>query len=244
MRSSGRSNFSGLYHRSGRAIRPVKANNTFFMKLKYTKLATLAAALITFGAVAGGANGALILNPGNDLALVGGEISGWNQVTGSNWTQRGASPIPEDGPSYFFAGAGALAELSQTVDVSIFSAGIDSSIQQFTFSGYVRSFDQASPDTSRIILEYQNTIGEVIESFDSGEIANRTAWQLVTDQRIAPAGTRNIEVRLISNRNSGTNNDGYFDSLSLTTSAIPEPSSTLLLGLGVLGVASRRLRAK
>ena len=61
--------------------------------------------------------------------------------------------------------------------------------------------------------------------------------------RLAIAGTRQIEVRLLAARNTGTNNDGYFDSLSLTTFAVPEPSSTALLGLGLSAMLLRRKRS-
>ena len=60
----------------------------------------------------------LITNGSNEDALVGGEIPGWTEVVGTNWTQRGSSPPPFDGNFYFFAGNGATAELAQLIDVS------------------------------------------------------------------------------------------------------------------------------
>ena len=182
--------------------------------------------------------GELITNPGNDLPLAGGEISGWTEAVGTDWQKRTSNPPPQAGDAYFFAGTGALAELSQTIDVSAFSASIDAGNQQFDFSGYVRSFVQSGPDASQIILEFEDSAGTVLEAFDSSQITNTTAWQLVSDSRIAPANTRAIEVRLISTRNSGSNNDGYFDSLSLTTTTVPEPATFFLfvIGMGVVGV--------
>lgn len=106
--------------------------------------------------------------------------------------------------------------MQQDVDVSAYAVAIDTGTQSFDFTGYVRSF--AGIDKSRIVLEYLNSAKDnVLSSFDSGEIANKYAWQAVTDTRLAPAGTRYIRVRLISKRGSGFNNDGYFDALSLTT---------------------------
>jgi RHS repeat-associated protein len=45
--------------------------------------------------------------------------------------------------------------------------------------------------------------------------ASTDGWHLFEDTRPAPAGTGWIRVRLIATRNSGTTNDGFFDSISL-----------------------------
>lgn len=159
----------------------------------------------------------LIQNPSNEAPLVGGEITGWQEIIGSNWKQRSTDPLPFEGEAYFFAGVGASAELQQDVDVSTYAVAIDAGTQSFDFTGYVRSWSDGQ-DTSRIVLEYLNGAKDnVLSSFDSGEIANASAWQEVTDSRLAPVGTRYIRVRLISKRGSGSNNDGYFDALALTT---------------------------
>jgi len=191
-----------------------------------------------------GAN--LIYNPGNDLALDNGEIAGWEEIVGTNWTTRSSSPSPEDGSAYFFPGAGATAELSQTINVSAYGGAIDLGIQQFDFSGYISSF-RTGGDTTQIIVEYQDASGTVLDSYDSGAIYAPynvgDAWDLLTDSRLAASGTRQIEIHLIADRFAGTNNDGYFDSLELTTFAVPEPSSTALLGLGLSSLLLRRKRS-
>lgn len=191
-----------------------------------------------------GAN--LIFNPGNDLALDNGEIAGWEEIVGTNWTTRSTQPNPEDGSAYFFPGAGATAELSQTINVSAYGGAIDLGIQQFDFSGYISSY-RTGGDTSRFIVEYQDASGTVLDSYDSGAIYAPynvgDAWDLLTDSRLAASGTRQIEIHLIADRFTGTNNDGYFDSLELTTFAVPEPSSTALLGLGLSSLLLRRKRS-
>lgn len=188
----------------------------------------------------------LIFNPGNDLALDNGEIAGWEEIVGTNWTTRSTQPNPEDGSAYFFPGRGATAELSQTINVSAYGGAIDLGIQQFDFSGYISSY-LSGGDTSQIIVEYQDASGAVLDSYDSGAIYAPynvgDAWDLLTDSRLAASGTRQIEIRLLANRFTGTNNDGYFDSLELTTFAVPEPSSTALLGLGALSLVLRRKRS-
>jgi hypothetical protein len=182
----------------------------------------------------------LIVNPGNEDPLVGGEIPGWAEVIGTNWTQRSSNPAPFEGNNYFFAGVGALGELAQSIDVTAYSAGIDSGLQNFYFEGYVRSFNQNPVDTTQIIVEFLDISSVVLDSFDSGHRSNTSAWDLVSDSRLAPALTRYINVRLISDRNDGSNNDGYFDALSLTTNAVPIPPSIALFALGLVPLGIHR----
>lgn len=206
------------------------------------------AALVGAPMAASAAN--LLVNPSNDLALVGGEISGWTEVVGSGWTQRDHDPAPFDGSNYFFAGAGSTATLRQTVDVSSFASAIDAGTQSFDFNGYVRGW-QTQSDTSQIVLSYLDSGSAVLGSFDSGAIANPASWLLVSNTWLAPAQTRAIQVDLIATRHDGSNNDGYFDGLSLTASAatppvsaVPEPGTYVLMLAGLAVVAGYGTKAK
>ncbi|MDB4143269.1 hypothetical protein OAF06_01530 [Akkermansiaceae bacterium] len=65
-------------------------NNTFFMKLKQTKVATLAATLITFGSLAGGANAALTITnfdlQSTSISFdISGTIEGPAPLEGFSW---------------------------------------------------------------------------------------------------------------------------------------------------------------
>jgi hypothetical protein len=163
----------------------------------------------------------LILNPGCEDTLVNGEIPHWTEVIGSTWAQRTAGPDPYEGLAYFFPGVAALAELQQDVDVSTFSSSIDAGFQSFVFEGYVRAYTQSPADQSRIILEFLDTLKTTkIDSIDSGNYSNTTEWIQITDTSVAPLGTRYIRIRLISTRRAGTNNDGYYDGLSLVAANI------------------------
>lgn len=167
----------------------------------------------------------LLQNGSNEYPLESGEIPFWQEVVGTNWTQRSSNPEPYDGDYYFFAGAGATAELRQDVDVSQYTALIDNGNQSFNFSGWVRSWDQSPPDVSRVIIEYLNhDKSSILASTDLGAYNSTTSWIQVLHSTLAPSGTRHIRIRLISTRYSGTNNDGYFDGLSLTTS-LPVPAA-------------------
>lgn len=185
----------------------------------------------------------LLTNPSNEMALVGGEIPGWTKVVGSYWTQRSEDPSPFDGEYYFFAGGDEFGELAQVVDISALATAVDAGLQVFDFQGYVRAWIQDPPDASRIVVEYRAANDTVLGSFDSGNISSLDAWCLVSDGRIAPVGARNINVRLISTRNNGWNNDGYYDALSLQTHVVPVPGAALLGALG-LSFAGWRLRRR
>jgi len=160
----------------------------------------------------------LILNPDCEDTLVNGEIPQWTEVIGVNWTQRTASPDPYSGTAYFFPGVASDAELTQDVDVSNFSTLIDAGLQSFIFEGFVRSYAQNPTDYSRIVLEYLDTTKLLkLDSVDFGDHSSTDAWAQLTDTTLAPVGTRFIKIRLISTRRNGSNNDGYYDALSLTT---------------------------
>lgn len=106
------------------------------------------------GAAAQAAPINLLTNGGNDMALVGGEIVGWSETVGTNWTQRSSNPVAQAGSAYFFAGVGAGAELTQVVNVTSFATEITAGTQAFAFDGYVRSFNQVPIDSSHIRVSY------------------------------------------------------------------------------------------
>lgn len=159
----------------------------------------------------------LIMNPGCEDSLIHGDIPYWIEMVGSNWTQRMQNPEPQEGEKYFFPGVAATAELRQDVNVSMYADNIDHDSQTFEFSGYVRSYPQSPADYSQIVLEYLDASkSSVLYTFESEQSAVTSEWVLVTDRTEAPPGTRYIRVRLISTRRNGSNNDGYYDNLSLS----------------------------
>lgn len=177
----------------------------------------------------------LVRNGGCEDLLVGGNIPEWVEAAGTNWTQRDNDPSPYEGTKYFFAGAGATAELRQDVDLADYAALVDGGNQSFEFSARVRSWDQSPADISQIILEYLNhDKTQVLASHDLGQYSDTSTWVHVTHSRLAPTGTRYIRIRLISIRRAGTNNDGYFDAVSLQTH-IPELPAPQNLEITVTG---------
>lgn len=156
----------------------------------------------------------LILNPSNDEPLVNGEISGWQEVVGTSWTQRCASPDAYEGSCYFYADAVPLGKLQQTIDLTDYAVAIDNGTQEFYFSGYVVSYLQSPADQSQIELRYFSETNELLEEEIFGPYNNTDAWLLVESNMFAPVGARSFTITLVSIRASGSNNDGYFDALN------------------------------
>jgi len=163
----------------------------------------------------------LLANPGAELHPEGGALPGWSEIAGTDWQRRFADPEPAEGTAYFAAGAVDFGELAQDVSVRAYQVRIEAGIdgapgQRFAFTGKVRTFHESPPDTARIVVEYRDRANAVVlDAFDSGEIVSPDAWQEVSDERTAPAGTGWIRVRLIATRFAGTTDDGYFDALEL-----------------------------
>jgi len=166
----------------------------------------------------------LLVNGSAEEPEVGGEIPGWTEVAGNQWSPLSDGvTFPFEGFRYFHAGDVAAGELVQDVDVSGFTRWIDGGIQRFLFEGYVRSKNESVPDTTQIIVEYRDAGGEnVLSELATAEIASTDDWRKVTDLRLAPPGTRFVRVRLLSRRASASGrNDGYFDALTLRSLGTP-----------------------
>ncbi len=140
-------------------------------------------------------------------------LIGWTEVLG-NWGQRtGNSPLPVEGGVSILTIGGAVAhELAQDVDVSALSADIDAGAVSFFFEGFVRALED---DASRIVLEYRDGSGTVLDSFDSSDSVNPFAWEQVVDIRSAPAGTEVLRVRLVSAVPIGAFHSALYDALTL-----------------------------
>ena len=113
-----------------------------------------------------------------------GNPTGWQEVAGTAWKRvyRGTNPAAYEGLSYFAPGtftpsAGkTAAELAQTVSLAPFAALIDGGDQRFLFQGAVRT-GAGSADGVRVVVEYRNAGGAVLESYDSGALTSAASWR-------------------------------------------------------------------
>ncbi|WP_018342559.1 gliding motility-associated C-terminal domain-containing protein [Cytophaga aurantiaca] len=166
---------------------------------------------------------------------------GWHQANPSDtwkFTKPGSDNVrPPHGGTFLmypYRGVSTTSELYQDIDISANAAAIDAGTASYSFSGWRRGFKNTSPfsadmDRSQIIVEYRDASGTVLGSFDTGS-AVFSSWTQSTDTRFAPIGTRSIRIRLISVQVSGSENDGYYDDISLVYNAptCTPPASVLL----------------
>ena len=157
----------------------------------------------------------LILNPGCEDTLIDGNIPYWQEISGTNWTQRTASPEPHAGSSYFFPGVAATAELGQLINVSNDLVEIDQGIKMYYFTGHVRAYSQTPSDESNIFIYFRNEGDSILNSVTLGPYTQTQTWLRIDTALSAPPGARNIDIRLHSVRHNGSNNDGYYDELYL-----------------------------
>ena len=147
-------------------------------------------AVVTIEDEEGCASTDLLSNGGGEEVALDGTFAGW---TGTGWEGGYASPQPFAGEGYFLARGGSALELTQDVSLAPFASRIDAGGQAFVFEGFVA----AESPAARVVVDYRDALGQVLDSFDSGPLGNGTGWQAVVDRRVAPAGTREARVRLL-----------------------------------------------
>ena len=186
----------------------------------------------------------LIKNADCELPPVNGKIPFWTEIVGNQWQPREADPIAQNGRYYFWAGQVKNAELKQIIDVTDYACAIDAGIQRFVFKGYVYSFAQDPQDIARIVLEFANSSGTILTTYDSNDQTPLTVWQLLNNTTLAPAFTRQIRVRLISTRRTGTDNDADYDNLSLTPNPAKLSIDTVKITPATCDLPNGRLEIK
>jgi hypothetical protein len=162
-------------------------------------------------------NANLIVNPGAEDPLQGGEIAGWIEKAG-NWGL--SSNVSVDGIQSFVGGGSPGAnELRQDVNVSAFSSLIASGNLMFEFKASSRLAAQVGQANARIIVEYRDALNQtLLATYDSGLLSPNNVWQQVTNTTTAPVGTGWISVKLfaINNLTASFNNFALFDAISLS----------------------------
>ncbi len=158
-----------------------------------------------------------------------GTLSGWTVTTGNVDVNTGYHPLATDGNNVLDLSGTAVGGISQTIATT---AG----------NTYSLTFDYGSNVEYPIDTALLNVTGA--SSLISETLAPTTSpFRSYSNSFVANSATTTIDFSSLSTNNTGFG--GVFldnVSVSLTSEAVPEPSSIALLGLGTLGLLARRKR--
>ncbi|WP_456438712.1 fibronectin type III domain-containing protein [Psychroserpens sp.] len=156
-----------------------------------------------------------------NLLLNGDAENGITDWTGDieTLTDNECGSVPVYEGLNFFAVGGVCANeqttgiASQNIDITAYSVEIDAGDYLSEIAGYLRSWatDNDLPEMYVEFLDGSNSILGTSNSISN----NLPEWLLRSEYANIPIGTRTIKTILKGTRNSGTDNDSYFDSLSI-----------------------------
>ncbi len=198
------------------------------MNLKHTKVANLAAALITFISLAGGANAAILLtitDDGTDLTMTATGSYDFTAV-GDNGTDQAL---------------GANAGVLPTTSGGLYGWEVTEATISFTvsYSGALTGTSNVFPadsitTTNPFFFDSSRSVIRFTEGTPLLGTVNETAvFNSITLASLGMVAGESVSVTWAG------------DSATIqTVASVPEPSSAILLGLGALGVAVHRRRIK
>nr|MDA3875035.1 VWA domain-containing protein [Kiritimatiellia bacterium] len=161
----------------------------------------------------------LLVNGDAELVDPDGTLTGW-ESEGATWIQalggNGSYPSAVSGAQFFRPENSSFAELAQSIDVGLFADSIDEGSQLFEFAAYYRVAEKVRYDRPSVRVEYWDEGGVLLASSQLTLSPISNEWGFIADTSIAPAGTREIVVRLSALRSGATTaNSVYFDLVTL-----------------------------
>ncbi len=152
----------------------------------------------------------LLKNPSCEEPGSARNIPGWVNGAGDWWPNP---DVHQEGSFMFHSGVNPYGELFQIVDLEKYLQGIRNERSQLEFECYYASFNLR--DTLEAVVEIRDATTKVIYSFGTGERNAPRGWHRYSEIVPIPPTARSVAVRLLSRRNEGKSNDGWFDNLSL-----------------------------
>ena len=140
---------------------------------------------------------------GSIESLTAGECAGVNPRSGTYYLAVGGLCSGNETP---------YSEAYQNIDVSSFSDSIDTGSKKVIFGGYLSNY--AGNDQPTMNLEFLDAASNPLGSSTVLTTLN-SSWTYLEATETIPALTRTIQVVLTGTRNAGTDNDSYFDDLTL-----------------------------
>lgn len=151
-------------------------------------------------------------------------VAKYAAVGGSFPTTTDPGP-PDRGNNFFAGGTGASSSATQSIDVLINAAAIDTGNTTFDLTGYLGGFANHG-DNATLSITFESATGTALGTASIGPVSaadrgNVTKLLPRGTSGNVPTGTRQIEVLLQITRTTGSYNDGYADNLSLVLTAPP-----------------------
>lgn len=153
-----------------------------------------------------------IVNPGAESGT-----TGWTNETGSIGT-RSSNPAPYQGSAYFFGGPNLQTISRQSIDllaVSGLSQGeLDASDAWVSLSWHQAAFGGTDNDLGGLGLAFTDGGSETARNYSGLINVGVQEWFMRNFTSELQPGDDAVRIIYRSDRNSGTNNDGYVDSMS------------------------------
>lgn len=200
------------------------------MKHTLKSVRTLAATLIAIGPLAGWANGALTIHVSDAGAgQTQFQLSGSATAISSNYSDNELWFYNQDWVSYPTGGVGYYNFTSGDFTITTTQNGTKNGTRIYYDDGFGFGLDVAGPESS-ISISNGDTVSWAGTFTIQVDFSN---WE--------SASYNNPTLDIFGN---GSETVTFSESVFVTSSAVPEPSSALLFGLGALGLATRRRRIK
>lgn len=185
---------------------------------------------LTFNGVMKAETGNLLINPDGET----GNTNGWTDVD-KEWIVS-AEVTPHGGAYFIWPNGNHLANttLYQDVNVTAYASAIDGGSQYFHLSGWLCNYDQYPHDRATLSIEARAANGTVLAYYQREQ--RSPIWTKYSINELIPAGTRSLRVNLIATRFVGTDNDAYFDDLSLMIDAAKGASISVTSATGSYNV--------
>jgi len=156
----------------------------------------------------------LLVNPGAEADLVGWEVTQGIAETLTAGECDGVNPY--EGNRYFAVGGlcteSELGRMHQDVDVSAWADSIDAGVQMAVADGMLSDWGGSDVPAMRVV--FLNASGTVLNETGWFEMPMATWTEVQIDAPVPPL-TRFIRLELQGTRVTGSDNDSYFDALSL-----------------------------
>lgn len=172
----------------------------------------------------------LLLNPGGENG-----INNWIQVTGTI-ESLGAGECngtnPHSGNKYLAVGGlcdgneTSYSEYYQLIGVTANAAEVDAGNMGVIFGGYLSDYSGSDQPTMHLVF-----ISDSGQEISASPVLSAPSnnWLHVSHTQLVPPNTRRIKVVLSGTRNSGVDNDSYFDDLYVQLSTAPNGDCSQVL---------------